>query len=115
MLSAQSDWELRNVVVRLGGFHLLSFLGCIGFIMAGSGLKELLDVIYTPNSVDHILTGHMYSHVIREYFIVQLALAKVILKNENFTDEELDIVNEVFSDFHDNPPQKKTTRRMFNK
>jgi hypothetical protein len=31
------------VVVRLGGFHpLMSFMGCIGAIMAGSGLKALL-------------------------------------------------------------------------
>ncbi|CAH2101247.1 unnamed protein product [Euphydryas editha] len=34
--------ELKNVVVRLGGFHILiSFLGSIGYIMAGSGIEDL--------------------------------------------------------------------------
>lgn len=34
--------ELSNVVVRLGGFHLLmSFLGCIGYLTTNSGLQEM--------------------------------------------------------------------------
>jgi hypothetical protein len=40
--------ELSCVVVRLGEFHLLmSFMGCIGAIMAGSCLKALFMTIYT--------------------------------------------------------------------
>ncbi|KAJ8877080.1 hypothetical protein PR048_021532 [Dryococelus australis] len=35
--------QLSSCIVRLGGFHLLMpYSGCIGYIMAGSGLKELL-------------------------------------------------------------------------
>lgn len=37
---------LAYVVVRLGGFHLLmSFLGAVGNIMSGSGLKDVLQLI----------------------------------------------------------------------
>lgn len=37
------DSDLRKVIPRLGAFHtLMSFLGSIGHLMAGSGLKELL-------------------------------------------------------------------------
>lgn len=37
------------IVVRLGGFHLfMSFLGCIGEIMGGSGLKEVLSLMDIP-------------------------------------------------------------------
>jgi hypothetical protein len=40
--------ELSCVVVRLGEFHLLmSFMGCIGAIMAGSCLNALFITIYT--------------------------------------------------------------------
>jgi hypothetical protein len=40
--------ELSCVVVRLGEFHLLmSFMGCIGAIMAGRGLKALLISLMT--------------------------------------------------------------------
>lgn len=74
------DSDLGNVVPRLGGFHLLmSFLGSIGFIMAGSGLKDLLSVIYVPLSVEKILSGHVYARRIRGHLLVQLALAKIIL------------------------------------
>ena len=35
----------------------MSFLGCIGHLRAGSGLKELLEVMYASNAVDNMLTG----------------------------------------------------------
>jgi hypothetical protein len=42
--------EISCVVVRLGEFHLLmSFMGCIGAIMAGSCLKALVMTIYTDH------------------------------------------------------------------
>jgi hypothetical protein len=42
--------ELSCVVVRIGEFHLLmSFMGCIGAIVAGSCLKALLLIIYTDH------------------------------------------------------------------
>ena len=35
------------VIVRLGGFHTLkSFLGCVGYIMADSGLEDLIRLVY---------------------------------------------------------------------
>ena len=38
--------NLREIVLRLGGLHTeMSFIGCIGHLMAGSDLKELLEVI----------------------------------------------------------------------
>ena len=50
--------DLRKIVLRLGGFHTeMSFLGCIGSLMAGSGLKELFEIVYAPNAVEHIFTG----------------------------------------------------------
>lgn len=57
----------------------MSFLGSIGYIMGGNGLKEVLSVIFAPNSVDHILSGHAYSRAIRGHTLLQLALAHIIL------------------------------------
>ncbi|KAF0737722.1 Uncharacterized protein FWK35_00023698 [Aphis craccivora] len=55
--------ELSKVIIRLGGFHLLlSFLGSIGYIMAGSGLKELLVAVR-----DHILLHLALSTIVAEY------------------------------------------------
>jgi len=70
-----------NVFVRLGGFHLLmSYLGSIGYIMAGSGLKERMSVIFAPNSVDKILLGHAYSRAVRAHTLVQITLSQIIFK-----------------------------------
>ena len=73
--------ELGNVVVRLGGFHtLLSYLMCIGHIMAGTGLQEVLSLIYAPNSMQVILHGHAYSRAIRAHFLVHFALMRILLR-----------------------------------
>ena len=50
------DSDLRQVVLRLGSFHTeMSFIVSIGHLMTESGLKELLELIYVPNAVEHIL------------------------------------------------------------
>ncbi|XP_076040412.1 glutamate--cysteine ligase isoform X1 [Oratosquilla oratoria] len=60
------DSHLNNVIVRLGGFHLLmSFMGAIGFIMNGSGIKELFSTVYASTSVEKMLTGHAYARALR--------------------------------------------------
>lgn len=92
--------ELSKVIIRLGGFHLLiSFLGSIGYIMAGSGLKEILGVIYAPNSVDKILNGHAYSRAVRGHILLYLALSTIVAEYtqiDDSTDEYLrDYINQI--------------------
>lgn len=66
---ADQNSKLSKTIVRLGSFNLLmSFMGSIGYIMGGSGLKELLSVIYAPISVDKMLTGYAYARAIRGHF-----------------------------------------------
>ena len=72
--------DLRGIVLRLGGFHTeMSFLGCIGNLMAGSGLKELLDMIYAPNAVEHIFTGKAIARAVRAHLLVDAALNTLML------------------------------------
>ena len=47
MVAAHVMWENQvlfgNIYLRLGGMHLLmSYVGCIGSLMAGSGIVEVL-------------------------------------------------------------------------
>lgn len=91
--------EVSCVVVRLGGFHLLlSFMGCIGMIMAGSGLKELLMTIYAGNSVDKLLHGHAYSRAVRAHILANLTLAGIILDEVEMTPEEREETEKLLSD-----------------
>lgn len=57
ILESQPDSsELHSVVVRLGGFHTeMSFLGSIGHLMKGSGIENILELIYASNTVSHII------------------------------------------------------------
>lgn len=79
VVSCEKSSNISNITVRLGGFHLLmSFLGCIGYVMAGSGLRDLLSTIYAPTSMNKMLSGHAYSRSFRGHVLVQLVLAKII-------------------------------------
>jgi len=50
--------DLRDIVLHLGYFHReMSFLGCIGHLLAASGLQKVLKLIYASNAVVHMLTG----------------------------------------------------------
>ena len=75
-----------EIVVRLGGFHFLkSFLGCIGYIMEGSGLAEAMSVVYGPNTVKYIMKGAAYSKALRAQFLTDAALVGHIMGASNNT------------------------------
>lgn len=77
---ASSTEHLDKVIVRLGGFHLLmSYLGSIGQIMAGSGLAELWEQVYAKGSIVHMLTGHAFSRALRAHIITSSALIGVLM------------------------------------
>jgi hypothetical protein len=52
----------------------MSFLGSIGYLMAGSGLRDVLELIYASNDVDHIFLHKAIAHAVREHFIFNVAL-----------------------------------------
>ena len=70
-----------NVVCRIGGFHtIMSFLGSIGKMMAGTGLSNLLEMIYGENAVKHMMTGKAVSRELRGHFLIESVLTKKLLK-----------------------------------
>lgn len=88
---SETNSNLCKVVVKLGGFHMfMSFLGSIGHIMDGSGLKEALGKIYAMNSVDKMLSGHAYSRSIRGHTLLRLALSMIIFEDMKIEDGKLD-------------------------
>lgn len=52
----------------------MSFLGCIGHLMQGSGLAELLETVYASNAVIHMLNGKAVTRALRGHFLVENAL-----------------------------------------
>ena len=55
-----------KILFGLGGFHqLMSFLGSIGSLMEGSGIRRALETVYVPLTVGHMMTGKTYSRAVR--------------------------------------------------
>ncbi|KAF4531641.1 hypothetical protein B566_EDAN006572 [Ephemera danica] len=100
----QTECELKNVIIRLGGFHfLMSFLGAIGYIMAGSGIEELFSTVYATNSVPHILTGKNFSRSIRAHLLASEALiATIFNESEHSLQSDLDEAKEIVEHLMEN-------------
>ena len=72
--------DLKRVVLRLGGFHIeMSYLGSIGHLMDDSGLKQLLEVVYAANTVEHMLTGKAVCRAIRGHFLIDDTLNAMLI------------------------------------
>lgn len=72
--------KLSSVILRLGGFHtLMSFLGCIGHRMTGTGLKELLELVFASNTTSHMMSGKSVSHAIRGHLLIDAALNAILV------------------------------------
>ena len=74
--------DLPNIFIRLGGFHLtMSYMGSLGFIMAGSGLESMWETVYAPNSIPHMQTGHAYARALRAHILSAAVITSLLLEN----------------------------------
>ena len=70
-----------KVVVRVGGFYtLMSFVGAVGFLMNGSGLKEVFESIVASDTVSHLLSGNAVFQAQGAHTIVEAALQSILIK-----------------------------------
>lgn len=71
--------HLRNIVLLLGNFHtFMNLLITIGTLMNGTGLKEILEVVYGENAVCHMLSGKSVQRAFRGHLLVDKCLSKII-------------------------------------
>ena len=59
----------------------MSFFGTIGYIMQGSGIKEILSLIYAPKSLQKLLNGYAYAKAVEAHKLLQLTFATIICKD----------------------------------
>lgn len=78
----------------------MSFLGSIGTIMYGSGLKEYLNIIYVEKSVDKIMTRHAYSRAVRAHILVQNVLTSKIFTFIDLNADDVSKLNTYSNDIN---------------
>ena len=79
-------WENRalfgNIYLRLGGMHMLmSYVGCIGSLMAGSGIVEVLSEAFA--GVLKMLTGKKYPDNVRALRMLVEELIRPLFQTRN--------------------------------
>ena len=80
--NAPDNSHLKEIVLLLGCFHtLMNFLGAVGYLMNGTGLKDILQVIYGENAVQHVLTGKAVQRAIRGHLLVNKRLGQMIVSD----------------------------------
>jgi hypothetical protein len=74
-------------MLHMGGFHtLMNVLGAIGKLMEGSGLQNVLQIVYGENAVQHMLGGKAVQRALRGHFLMDRALNRLLLSTS--TDED---------------------------
>ena len=70
----------------------MSFIGCMGRLTAGSGLQQLLGVVFAQNSVTHMLTGKIIARAVRGHFLADAELyrARVATKCKTYRSVQTD-------------------------
>ena len=70
--------EFDRFFLRLEGFHtIMSYMGGIGFIMKGSGIEDVLGIIYAFKTVMHMTNGKAYARALREHLLISAAVVKL--------------------------------------
>ncbi|KAJ8688308.1 hypothetical protein QAD02_024103 [Eretmocerus hayati] len=82
----------------IGIFHLLmSVSKSISSTMDGSGLKEVLGLIFAENSLEAILSGKAYDRAMRGHKLVLNGISTLIFREIEFSSEELSTINELLT------------------
>jgi hypothetical protein len=83
---------IRKIILRLGGFHtLMNFAGCIGLLMDGSGLQELLSLVYAENTVPHMLSGKAISRAVRGHLLIDSAINALVHDGNIFQNDKNEV------------------------
>ena len=95
--SVPDDSPIRNVVLLLRSFHtLMNLLGAIGTLMDGTGLNDILEIVYGENAVIHMKSGKAVQRTFRGHLLVDQGLTRQIVSlimtdDHNFEDQIIEL------------------------
>ena len=93
MVACKIKWndleKWKHVVLHPGMMHtLMSFLGCIGTLMKGSGMETILSAAF--GSLKSIINGKSWPQALRAYRMLTAALLNDFLTDGTKSSEEID-------------------------
>ena len=99
----QQKGTFNKMVLMLGTFHTcMSFYGSIGYIMTGTGIQSLLELIYAEHTVPHILSGKAFARATRAHLITVGVLSALLIANLHNIDFDLNVDDDDFgTKFHE--------------
>ena len=68
----------------------MSFLGCYGYVMSNSGLREAFELVYAAQTVPHLLSGKAVNRAWRAHLLTDLSLNTLLLRDV-FISLEVDV------------------------
>jgi len=84
MIKWSDPLRWKQLIVRPGGMHtVMSFIGCIGTLMQGSGLEELLNAAF--KGVGNMLNGKAWPKAIRGLRMVVTCILETFIKEGNIS------------------------------
>ena len=97
---------LTGIVVILGGMHfLMDFVGCVGTLMADSGLKDIMSTTF--GCVDKMLQGKKYPQNIRAMRLLTEEPIRPVFEKEN---ARLTSMGDLEDVLHELSAQSRTTK-----
>ena len=99
--------EITTHVQQKGSFYIMDIMldifhtcmscyGSIGYIMAGSGIQSLLELIYGEHTVSHTISSKVFSHATGAHLITAGVLSALLIGTTHNINFNLNVKNENF-------------------
>ena len=75
-----ADSAIKAIVLHLAGLRTeMSFPSAIGYVITGSGLQEVLEVVYAENTDQHTLSGNSIFRAVKAHLRMDNVLNAMFL------------------------------------
>lgn len=74
--------HLKSIVLMLGCFHkFMNLFGAIGTLMEGSELRNIMEVVYSSNAVQRMMSGKSVQRAFRGHLLVDRCINHLVLSD----------------------------------
>lgn len=110
IMDAPQSSPLKSMILLLGGFHtFMNLLGAIGTLMEGTGLRNIMEVVYGSNAVQHMMTGKSVQRAFRGHLLVDRCLSQLVVSELQKDDSQFEALVTQAEEMYSSMLTKETT------